>query len=102
MSATITPKVSEQVDSGVTRWSKRLGLVLFGWMLANVYHGTQNLEVQAAKVAVTQTEAKCEHRRADKATNVAGQAILSANVDEVAPPKFKDLPVDNCQHDAAK
>jgi hypothetical protein len=102
-------KASELVDTWVTRWSKRVGLVLVGWMLANVYHGTQNLEKQAAKLpvvqqqaAVVQKEAACEHNRANKTASIAGQAILSANVDNVPMPQFKDLPTDNCPHPASK
>lgn len=105
MSDTSITKVSEQVDTWVTRWSKRGALIIVGWVLANVVYGTQTLETKAAKVdvvqkqdAVVQKEAACEHQLAKKATAVAGQAIVSANVDNVPTPQLKDIPVDNCPH----
>lgn len=67
-----------------------------------VEHISDQLGQTEHKAAVVETEAQCEHRRADKATAVAGNAILSANVDNVPTPKFKDLPTDNCPHIAAK
>lgn len=102
--------ISEKVDNAVTVWSKRLGLIILGWMAGSTYHGTATLTQKAATLQHVQTveipklaaQAHCEDARADKATTVAGTAILSASVDNIATPKFRDLPADNCVHAVKK
>lgn len=98
------------VDDAITVWSKRIGLILLGWFGSSTYHGTLNLHreehvlqhVQAVDIPKLKAAVKCEDRRADKASSVAGSAILAANIEGREAPKFKDIPSDNCQHPAGK
>lgn len=102
--------ISDKVESSVTVWSKRLALVLLGWFGSSGYHGIFNLHqeekvlqhVQAVDLPKLKAAVKCEDRRADKASSVAGSAILAANIEGREAPKFNDIPSDNCQHPAGK
>lgn len=102
--------ISDKVESSFTIWSKRIGLILLGWIGASSYHGVFSLHqeekvlqhVQAVDLPKLKAAVKCEDRRADKASSVAGSAILAANIEGREAPKFKDIPSDTCQHPAGK
>lgn len=102
--------ISQRVDTAVTVWSKRMGLILLGWMAGSAYHGTSVLtqkavtlqHVQAIDIPKLKAQAHCEDARADKSAAVAGQAILGATVEDAPVPKFRDIPEDNCPHPAGK
>ena len=72
---------------------------VIGWMANASYYNIQHLWQQNSQLTAA---VHCEDRRADKASKVAGQAILSANIDAVPTPHFKDLPLDNCPHPPTK
>lgn len=102
--------ISERINTGVTLWSKRLGLIFLGWMGGSSYHSTATLtqkattlqHVQAVDIPKLKAAVKCEDRRADKASDVAGKALIAANVEGQPVPKFRDIPEDNCQHPVPK
>ncbi len=103
-------RASENLDSHVTLWSKRFGLVIFGWLLSSAYHDNLHLDqdaktlqvVERAQIPALTAQAHCEHTRADKTAAVAGKAIIGANVDNAPIPQFRDIPTDNCPHPAGK
>ena len=90
--------MSEKLDTGVTRWSKIIGLILVGWFASSAYHGTLEGAKAVKAVPVLQAEAGCEHLLARKATAVAKQAIVSANSDSVPTPAPNAVPTDKCPH----
>lgn len=98
--------ISQKIDTAVTLWSKRGALILLGWMGGASYHSTATLTQKAARLETVQrvdipklkAAVKCEDTRADKASDVAGKALIAAAVDGQPVPMFKDIPTDNCQH----
>lgn len=101
---------ADKVDDQITVWSKRFALVLIGWFAHSAsigsltlhQHEKQLVQIQKVELPKLKAAVHCEDKRADKAAAVAGQAILSANVEAVPTPKFSDLPTDNCPHPAGK
>lgn len=63
-----------------------------------IQHVSWQLGEKKAQIVKLKVAAHCEDARATKASSVAGQAILSANIDAIQTPKFGDIPVDNCPH----
>lgn len=90
--------IAYQVDSAITIWSKRFGLILLGWFLSSGYHGTLYASKAVKAVPVLEAAAGCEHYRAGKATATAKQAIVAANSDSIPIPSTSALPKDNCPH----
>lgn len=101
---------AERINNGITLWSKRGALVLLGWVGGSAYHSTATLTQKAEKLATVQAveiprlkaAVRCEDKRADRATDVAGKALIAANVEGQPVPKFRDIPEDNCPHPAGK
>lgn len=102
--------ISEKVNTAVTVWSKRFGLIFLGWMGGSSYHSTADLtqkaatlqHVQAVDIPKLKSAVHCEDHRADKATAVAKQAIKGAVLEQERIPDARELPADNCQHPAGK
>lgn len=102
--------IAEHVDTAVTVWSKRLALILLGWMAGSAYHGTSVLTQKAVKLETVQrveipklkAAVRCEDARGDKATVVAKQAIKGAVLENERIPDAKELPADNCAHPTGK
>lgn len=92
--------IALQVDSAITIWSKRFGLVLLGWFLSSAYHGTLYASKAIRAVPALEAAAGCEHYRAGKATETARQAIVAANSESIPVPSASALPKDNCPHPA--
>lgn len=88
--------MSEKIDTGVTLWSKRIALVLFGWFASSAYHGTLTASKAVKDVPVLQAQVGCEHYLARTATDVANQAITAANSEGALSPTTKAIPKDNC------
>ncbi len=90
----------QEVDHGITKWSKIGLLFLAGWFASSGYHATLTASKAVKAVPVLQAQAGCEHYRAKVATTVAKQAMVSA-YDLTAPvPSSKALPADHCPHPA--
>lgn len=96
--------IAEKVDSAITIWSKRLGLILLGWFASSAYHGTLQLSqkahtldvVEQRQIPALKAKVGCEHWRANVATTVAKQAIAGANSDIAPIPDPKTIPADRC------
>ncbi len=105
MSVAISPEI---LDTQITVWSKRLALVLLGWFAHSATVGTLDLHrdqktlahVQTVEIPKLKSAVKCEDTRADRASVVAGQAIVAATVDGVRVPSPSEMPKDNCPHPA--
>lgn len=89
--------MAERIDHAITVWSKRVGLVLLGWFASSAYHGTLEAGRAVRAVPVLQAQVNCEDRRADKAAQVAKQAIAGAYNADLPLPSPKAIPRD-CPH----
>ena len=102
--------IAERIDIEITKWSKILALILFGWFSSSAYHGVFGLTQKAKTLQTVQmviipklkAANHCESARGDKAAMVAKKAIIGAVSDTAPIPDPKEIPVDNCQHPAVK
>jgi hypothetical protein len=110
----------DEVDSGVSKLSKAVALILIGWFASSAYHQTlvkdqkaqvlervqkvdlPKLKAQAAQVPLLKAKVGCEHWRAKVTEDVAKQAIVSANSDKVPTPDSSAIPADRCDSATGK
>lgn len=100
--------IAAHMDYVAGKWTKRLSLVLAGWIACSAYYGTLHLKKSEAKLQTVQAvdipklkkAINCEDARADKASSIAKQAIASQYVDSVPIPDAKAIPKD-CPHPAS-
>lgn len=92
----------EKVDLKVGKVTSYFAAALAGWLACSTYYGTLHLKhVETVELPKAVTAAKCEDLRADRASVVAGQAIVGAVVDGARIPSPAEIPKDNCPHPAA-
>lgn len=75
---------------------------LGGFGFGNGRTTTSAVEHISYQLGDTKHKVACEHKRADKATAVATQAIKSATIDAVPIPSPNAIPADTCDHTATK
>ena len=78
---------------------------LAGFAIANghtttgaVEHISQQLGQKSAEASKLKALVKCEDTRADRASVVAGQAIVANVVGTIKSPTAAEIPADNCPH----
>jgi hypothetical protein len=93
--------MAEKVDCWTTVWSKRAGLVIFGWMLCAAYHHTEYAAKAERAVPALEAQAGCEEWRANKNGNLALAPIVISK-DQLAKDACPHPKVDPAERPVAK
>lgn len=84
------------MERHVEKFSNMGAMFFLGFLAAVAYYKVPKLWEKEALLGPVQAYAQCEHRRADRTTDVAVQALIAQGDAAGVEPDFSAIPPDNC------
>ncbi len=91
--------MAEQIDSGITKWSKYGAVFFAGWLAASAYHHTAVTDYAAKQLPKLAAAVNCEHVRADKVEKLAlgPQMVAPSQIPKDCPHPASVPPADRAE-----